>query len=151
MKLKIYLFVVFSIIIGTLIGIIIFKEYDETKIAFSIKNEVYFLQQGVYKDINNLNNNTNNISNFIYFEENGIYKVYVGITTNKKIADKLKNIYNERNIDIYVKQGTINDVGFIEKLKQYDNQINETNEESKILDINLQVLSEYKMVMESEN
>jgi len=152
MKNRIIIPTIISLAVGSYLGYIIFNQYknNETISTFNEEIKVYFLQQGVYSNIENIEKNTTMISDYIYFKDNEQYKVYVGITTNSDNAQKIKQIFNNKNYDIYIKEMTILDKSFVEKLKQYDELISTTNDEAVILGILKQILSEYEMVVKSE-
>ena len=44
----------------------------------------------------------------------------IGITSKEKIANKIKEIYKEKNIFVYVKEKNISDKSFYTSLEQYD-------------------------------
>ena len=70
--------------------------------------------------------------------------MYVGITTSKSNADKIKKVYDDKNIDIYIKQDNINNVEFISNLEQYDVLLESVDKKKDILSINEVILSTYE-------
>ena len=151
MKRKIILPTILSLLIGGYLGYLIFNQYKQNNVTtFSESDEpIYFLQQGVYSSEESIISNTKEISDYIYFKEDDKYKVYVGITTNKENAEKISNIFKDKNIDIYIKEMGISDKAFVEKLKQYDELIKATEDQNVILGIVKQILSEYEQVVKN--
>ena len=151
MKRKIILPTILSLLIGGYLGYLIFNQYKQYNITtFNEADEpIYFLQQGVYSNEESIQSNTKEISDYIYFKEDDKYKVYVGITTNKENAEKISNIFKDKNIDIYIKEMGISDKAFVEKLKQYDELIKATEDQNVILGIVKQILSEYEQVVKN--
>lgn len=152
MKRKIIVPTILSLLIGSYLGYLIFNQYNQNndETVFSEKREpIYFLQQGVYSNIDSINENTTGISDYIYFMEDDKYKVYVGITTNKDNANKISQIFKDKNFDIYVKEREIEDKAFVEKLKQYDELIKTTNDQNVILGLLKQILNEYEQVVKN--
>lgn len=151
MKRKIILPTILSLLIGGYLGYLIFNQYKQNNITtFNESDEpIYFLQQGVYSNEESILSNTKEISDYIYFKEDDKYKVYVGITTNKENAEKISNIFKDKNIDIYIKEMGISDKAFVEKLKQYDELIKATEDQNVILGIVKQILSEYEQVVKN--
>ena len=70
--------------------------------------------------------------------------MYVGITTSKSNADKIKKAKKKKNIDIYIKQDNINNVEFISNLEQYDVLLESVDKKKDILSINEVILSTYE-------
>ncbi len=151
MKRKIILPTILSLLIGGYLGYLIFNQYKQNNVTtFSESDEpIYFLQQGVYSSEESILSNTKEISDYIYFKEDDKYKVYVGITTSKENAEKISNIFKDKNIDIYIKEMGISDKAFVEKLKQYDELIKATEDQNVILGIIKQILSEYEQVVKN--
>ena len=151
MKSKLIIPTIISLVVGSYLGYLIFNQYkNNTSITtFNEQQNVYFLQQGVYSSVESINENTTMISDYIYYKDNEQYKVYVGITTSSDNADKIKKIFNNKNYDIYIKEMSISDKAFIEKLKQYDELINVTTDEAVILGIVKQILNEYELVVKN--
>ncbi|MBE6153789.1 MAG: hypothetical protein E7166_06160 [Firmicutes bacterium] len=152
MKNKIIIPTILSIFVGLYLGYIIFNQYKNTsQTVFSETRTIYFLQQGVYSSKESMENNTKLLSEYIYSLDNDQYRVFVSITTDMENAKKIKNIFNNKGVDIYIKEGNISDMAFVEKLKQYDEIIKNSNDESVILELENQILSEYELVVKSNN
>ena len=98
-----------------------------------------------------MDNNTKLLNEYIYTLDNNQYRVFVSITTDKNNAEKLKAIYNNKGIDIYIKERNIEDMAFVEKLKQYDEIIKTSNDENAILELESQILNEYELVVKENN
>ena len=151
MKFKFILISFVALMIGTYLGITIFKSYDSEYVFNNNSgNTIYFLQQGAYSSVENLEKNTKNVSKYIYFKEDKLYKVYVLITTDKEVANKVKDIYKEKGIDVYVKESLFDKEDFYNQLKQYDMLLKTSNDEEAIFNLIYQILEEYKLVMENK-
>lgn len=152
MKRKIIIPTIFSLLIGSYLGYLIFTQYKQNNNDNSVFNEnnpIYFLQQGVYSNIESIEKNTTLISDYIYTKEDDKYKVFVGLTASRENAEKISAIFTEKNYDIYIKEVNINDDAFVEKLKQYDKLIEATNDQNVILGIVKQILNEYELVVKN--
>ena len=151
MKRKIIIPTILSLLIGSYLGYLIFNQYklSQSSSAFNESEIIYFLQQGVYSSLESIEENTTQISDYIYTKEEDKYKVYVGLTTNKSNAEKVSNIFKEKNYDIYIKEMSISDKSFIEKLKQYDQLVESTEDYNVILGLMKQVLNEYELVVKN--
>ncbi len=137
-----------SIFLGFLMGSYIFHEYDskvQIKSTFSEQKEtVYFLQLGVYSDIEKVKQQAEIFHNYIYTEENDKYHVYVGMTLNKKNAEKIKELLEKKGYTIYVKDMILTEKTFIDQLKQYDLVLEKTTEEEAIFKVLEKILNAYK-------
>ena len=150
MKHKIIIPIFLSLLVGSYLGFLIFKQYKSTSESVFLESEpIYFLQQGVYSSKESMEENTKLISEYIYSLEDNQYRVFVGISTSLDNANKIKEIYNKKGIEIYIKERNISDSAFVEKLKQYDELIKNSNDESAILELLKQILSEYELVVKS--
>ena len=150
MKSKLIVPITLSIFIGSYLGFLLFKQYKNTsQSVFNETTPIFFLQQGVYTTKESMEENTKLLNDYIYSLEDNQYRVFVAITTNNENAEKIKTIFNNKQVDIYIKESTISDASFIEKLKQYDELIKNTEDESVIIGLLKQILSEYELVVKS--
>lgn len=150
MKSKLIVPITLSIFIGSYLGFLLFKQYKNTsQSVFNETTPVYFLQQGVYSTKESMESNTKLLSDYIYSLEDNQYRVFVALTTNKDNSEKIKTIFNNKQIDIYIKESSISDASFVEKLKQYDELIKTSEDESVIIGLLKQILSEYELVVKS--
>ena len=149
---KVLIPLVLSLTLGFSFGIIIYNQYkNNSESVFSENIPIYFLQQGVYSSKESMEENTKNISDYIYSVENNQYKVFVSINTNFDNAKKIKQIFNNKGIDIYIKELNITDRAFVEKLKQYDELIASSVDDVAILGLAKQIISEYELVVKENN
>ncbi len=145
MKKTTILYILGAILIGVFIGKYVYNGYqNETKEAFKDMNEnIYLLQYGVYSSNDSMIENTKNLKDYFYYIENNKYHVIIGVTMDKDLKDKIKNV-NSIDNDIYIKKVSINNDEFIESLKQYDNLIKNTEDKTTILTAEKQILSKYE-------
>lgn len=138
------------IIIGFYLGHIIFGTKFEIGKKLSKKESYYFLQQGVYSNIENLKNNSEDIKEKVVDYSNDKYYVYVGITRDKKIAERISKIYKDKGIILHTKEKNINSKEFQSNVEQFDILINSTNENDEILTIEEVVLANYNEIIKKE-
>ena len=130
-------------LLAFLLADIVYQKYLENNI---ITPPVYFLQTGVYTNKQNIKNiNTN----YITIEEENKYYTYLGMTMDKKIANKLKKIYEEKQIPIFIKEVNINNQEFINELTQYDILLNNTDNKEEIENILETILSTYEETLKT--
>lgn len=128
-------------------GKFMFNQYDNGVALTSNlreKEQLYFLQQGVYSSIDSMKENTSSLAYYIYNEEDGKYYVYVGITKDKNNLEKLKGFYQNKGYDIYIKSIEISNQEFLEVFNQYEQLLQKTTNESAISAIESSVLAKYE-------
>lgn len=141
MKNKIVFSVLF-LVTGLVVGNNLYSKIDPSVLStFKESNEFFLLQEGIYNDKESMQNQTRDINPKVYEIKDDKYYVYVGITSNKDIAEKLKEIYKKNNIDVYIKNIKIKDKDFINNLNQFDILIESTNNPNEVLTIEEVVLS----------
>ena len=93
-----------AVVIGLIFGNILFNSYQEESVMESMGN-VYLLQYGAYTNEEILNESVKKLDKNIYYikEEDQIYYVYLGATSNYDNATRLKKIMADRNIFVYLK------------------------------------------------
>ncbi|MFA5459629.1 MAG: hypothetical protein WC267_03600 [Bacilli bacterium] len=145
MKIKILLPLIVALLLGYLFGYFVFEQYDKKPLlTFKPKTTVYFLQQGVYSNLESMTDNTRRIENYIYIKDGDYYKTYVAITSDSNNINKLKELFIALGNDIYVKELPINNNQFISILKQYDLLLNQVTDYEGITTITKEVLLKYK-------
>lgn len=142
--------------LGIYMGYIMFDSYkkEETKpVSISSKiNKLYFIQIGVYSNLDDMKQKLSNIENYTYTKENDLYHVYVGITKNEENKEKIKEYFNKLGYDTYVKEFEIENENFNEVLTQYDILLKETNDEKTIATVCNQILNKYEeLVVNAES
>lgn len=154
MKLNTYLPLILCLTVGFFMGKLMFSQYDDKqglKLVTSASEKVYFIQQGVYSSKESMEENTSNLTYYIYTIDNDRYYVYIGITKNEENLDKLKGYFDSLGYNIYVKEFYISSESFITVLEQYETMLSETNDSKIIGAICSQILSKYEeLVINSE-
>ncbi len=144
---KKYLFPVsVSLILGIGMAYFIIKQY-ETLPALAVSSEaesLYYIQRGVYSDMDNMKENMKDFSHYIYNVEDNQYYTYIGITANKDNALKIQNYYKSIGYDTFLKEKITDDEDFINILNQYDSLLSKTDDSESIKVICNQVLAKYE-------
>ena len=116
MKRKYFLSILLALILGYLCANYVLALYKED----SSNNIIYFLQAGAYNNKESSLNDLKDIDNKIIIKENDKYYMYIGITADIKIAKRIKNMYKNKNIELYIKEKDITNTSFKLELEQYD-------------------------------
>lgn len=144
---KKYLFPVsISLVIGISMAYFIIKQY-ETMPSLAVSSEaetLYYIQKGVYQDMDGMESDMQDFTNYIYNVENNEYHTYIGITTSKDNAAKIQNYYKEIGYETVIEMRITDNKKFINILKQYDELLFKTDEKESIKVICNQVLAKYE-------
>ncbi len=107
--------ILLAVILGYLCANYVLALYEENNTT----NNIYFLQVGAYKNKESIDE-FKNINNKITIKEDNKYYTYIGITSSSEEANYIKKLYKQNNIEVYIKEKSVNDISFLTKLKQYD-------------------------------
>jgi len=141
----------FFIVLGFLLGNIIFSNRTDLLENISPKKETYyFLQEGIYTDKDILEDNLKKIGPKVIDYDKDKFYVYVGITKDKKVADKLQKIYSLKGYSLIQKEKHLSNAEFSNNVAQFDLLINATREEEEILTIEEVVLANYDEIIKKE-
>ena len=144
---KKYLFpVTISLLIGISMAYFIIKQYEGMPILAVSSNaeNLYYVERGIYSDLENMENNMKDFTDYIYNTENNQYHTYIGITTNKENALKIQNYYKNLGYDTNLVEKITDNKEFINILKQYDELLNKTDDSESVKTICNQVLAKYE-------
>ena len=143
---KYLLTIIVSLLVGFLLSFYMLKEYESVNIipVFNVKETAYLVQQGVYSSMESMQENTTNLSDYIYSVIDNMYYVYIGISLESDNVNKIQEYYKNKDINTIIKTTTISDTELLNSLRQYDMVLKETNEEETIKEIIKQTLSKYK-------
>ncbi len=140
--------VVISLAVGFLLANSYINEYGSSLDIISVFNEnnrnAFLIQQGVYSTFESMEENTSEISDYIYSVIDGMYYVYIGMTLDSENVIKLQEHYKVRNINTIVKETNLSDSDFVLFLEQCDSILRETGSSETIDELVKQVLSKYQ-------
>ena len=141
---------VISIVIVIFLGIISARSVYSLSNQTEDKYTYYFLQLGVYDDIDSLNDDTKIVEDKIVLKEKDKYYVYVGISKDKNILNRISDLYKNYGYNLLIKNKKINNEEFIINLEQFDKLLKQTNELEELKKIMAVILSSYQeMVINS--
>lgn len=147
---RIFFVLIISCTLGSLIGIVFHNKISSDVFAFNEGYPLYFIRQGVYTDKDILDVNTESIDPKLIINKDNKYYVYVGITSNEKIAKQIEEIYDDMNIEVNKTQMSVNDESFVNNVKQFDSIIL-SSKKDEILNVEEVILSNYEEVFGSES
>ena len=129
------------IIITCLFSCSIFGLYKRKSV---VKNKYYLLQVGAYKNYGSVSKKTKEYENYLVLKEEGLYKLYIGVTKDNEVYKKLVNLYTNTS-SIYKKEISLSNQKFDDTLTKYDSLIKNSED---IKEINLIIKSELKFLEE---
>ena len=140
-----------SVVIPLLVAIVLgfygakiaygFNRVKET--VSEISHNAYAVQYGVYKDPSTLEKTLSDLDNYVVSLEDGKYYVYLGFTTNYSNLSKIRNMYKDMGVEVYIREVLIENEEFISNLEQFDILLDNVNGSIDILSINSAILSSY--------
>lgn len=133
---------VISIVLGFISAQIVYSTYRKN--LENTDYNVYLIRAGSYNNKDDLEKGFSLDDEYIILEEDGVYNVYVGMTTDLINANKIKNLYSNKNYDTYIKPTVVNNIEFVSNLEQYDILMSEVDDEENIISINDVILSSYE-------
>ncbi len=141
---------ILSMIVVIILGIVSAKTVYSLSEKIEDKYSYYFLQLGVYDDIDSLNDDTKNIDDKLVLKENGKYSVYVGISKEKDNLTKISNLYKNYGYNLIIKSKRIDNEEFILNLEQFDKLLKQTTDLEELKKVMAVILSSYQeMVINS--
>ncbi len=138
-----------ALIIGFFLANFFIKQYkNNTGIKVALNNEeLYFIQYGVFSSKESMEENTLELQNYVYNIEDDLYYVYVGITKDSSIADKIVDYYKKLNYETIIKEFNIQNKEYLTLLDNYDKVLKDTNDDTVIASILNQALMKYEEVV----
>lgn len=140
MNRKIFIILIILVVLTTCGLYKVYINKDNESITY------YLLQVGAYKNYENISKITKEYENYLIHKENDIYKMYIGITLDENIYDKLERIYNNKTI--YKKKINLSNKKFETMIKKYDKLINNIDDKTELNLIIKEELKKLESVLE---
>ncbi len=139
-----FIIIVFTVLGGIFLGTYIYKSSKiSTQEVFNENNKVYLMQYGVYSTEDSMKNSTVSLSDYFYYKDKDGYHVIIGVVENKNIANKIRDSYDIKD-NIYYKEVKINNMEFLQSLRQYDSLVSSLSDKTSIINAEKQILSKYE-------
>lgn len=146
---KTILWVLLALVSGALLGKFTFDRYEKLDVqsVISYDNYVYLLKYGEYENQDEMASKVTNVDRYIFIEKENSVTAYVAISKTKENANKLKKIYDAKNIKVSVVKEKIDNDEFIQNLNEYEKLLEVAEDENSLLIIEKQILSCYESVV----
>lgn len=145
MKKNFWIPLTIAIVLGFISAQIVYSTYRNNLSSSSYN--AYLLQIASFENVDSISGDMKDNADYLIVNENNMYNVYVGITTDLSNANKIKNIYEKKDIEVYIKPTVINNIEFVSNLEQYDLLISEVENEDNLISISDVVLSSYEEIV----
>ena len=143
--------VVIPLLVAVVLGFygakISYEFYQIKKTVTEVSHNAYAIQYGVFSNPDTLKKNLSNLDNYVVSQEDGKYYIYLGFTTDYKNLNKIRNLYEEDDIEVYTKEIFIDNTEFVSSLEQFDILLDSVNDDSDIISINKAILSSYDEII----
>lgn len=137
-----------TILITILVADIFYKKYNEGyEDVFLDSNNLFFLQQGVYSNLDTLKKNCKKLEQYTIVEEDNKYYVYIGVTSSQNIANKVQTYFKEEGVDVYIKELNVHNETFINEVEQYDVLLDSSNTLKEVNSVMKSVLATYEEIV----
>ena len=110
-------------------------------------NHYYFLQEGIYDNEDLIEDNISEANKKIIEYKNNKKYVYVGITKDEKIANKIIKMYHNKKKDIYKEEIWISNDGLRINIEQLDLLAKKTSSFEEIQKIEEVALASYEELL----
>ena len=141
--------IIIAILAGVLLAKLTFDKYEkvDTKNVISYDDEVYMLKVGSYDSVDEMQRSALDFERYIYIEKEDKVTVYIGIAKTRENMEKIKKIYDDKNVKTTIENVTINNDEFIQNLNEYEKLLDVTEDANSLLIIENQILSCYEDIM----
>lgn len=137
-------------LLGGILAFLFFKDLNKEVIAITTKdNNIYIFQVGVFKNLDNANNFTNNFTTSLIYQDEEYYRVIVGIASNNKNKEKLEKYFEEKKINYYIKQKRV-DKNYLKDIKEYEDVLIKTDKDEVIENVNSSILKEFNNYLKEQ-
>lgn len=97
MKQNIKLFLI-ALIIGMLSSYILCTKFDSTLEALAFESKITYFYVGSYNDLSEATTKKNKYQNALIYNDKGIYKVIIGLYSNKESIDLMSSYFIDKGL-----------------------------------------------------
>lgn len=117
MKENIKIFLI-ALILGMAVAFFLSYKFKEP-IAYALNPEVTILYVGSYNNIDIATSKQRNYPNSIIYEEEGIYKIVIGIFGDTTVLDLMKSYFHDQGLNFYEEKIKTNST-FLREINNYE-------------------------------
>lgn len=128
---KVLITIFISLGVGGIFAFFIFKNINnEIEMVVKEDSTLTFFQVGVFKNETNALNYMENYNSSIIIKDKDYYRVIIAILLNEEAILKEKEYFDSLGIEYYLKKEVVNDEKFIKKLKEYEELLISSSDET---------------------
>lgn len=142
-----------ALVSGAFLGKTTFDRYKKVDSINVISNNtnVYALRYGKYANLDEMQDDVTHVDRYIYIESKDDVSAYVALATTRDSINKIKKVYEDKNLNLTVSKVNIENEEFIENLNEYEKLLKATDDYKSLLIIENQILSCYmNLVVDNE-
>lgn len=118
MKQNVKIFLI-ALIIGMIASYIFCYKFDNTLITSAIESKVTYFYVGSYNNLETANNKKKNYNNAIIYNDNGIYKIIIGVYNKKDTIELMESYFIDKGITF--RSATLKtDNAFLKQISNYE-------------------------------
>ncbi len=149
MKLNLFIPILCAILLGYLCASFIFEQYGITSFSFSEKGTVYMLQCGAYTTESASKEEIPGVEDKITIKEGNKYYSYIGMTSSKKNALAIQEMYQKQGVSLYIKDTYLDNDDFINELSQYDVLLENSDTLEEVNSVLKTILATYDEIIQN--
>lgn len=142
MNKKIFFVLVLVSIVFSLVVFKIYKSKKESDCTY------YLVQVGAFKSYDNLSTLSKKYENYIVREEDGLFKLFIGVTKSKEVYDKIIRMYSLTSSN-YKKVVRLNNKDFDRYITKLDEVIKNTSSQNETDTLVKEGLKELNKVLDN--
>lgn len=143
---KMILWILLAVTSGGLLGKFTFDKYEnfEVENTFKVNTEVYALFYDSFSSEDEMKNQTTSLDRYIFLLNDNSFDVYIALSVKEDNINKIKQIYDKKNIKSNIVKININHDEFIQNLTEYEKLLSATDDDKSLFIIENQILSCYE-------
>jgi len=118
MKQNVKIFLI-ALVIGMFSAFLICYKIEPTLISNALDAKVTYFYVGSYNDINSANSKKNSYSNSLIYNDNGIYKIIIGVYSKKESEELMESYFLDKGINFRKKEIKANNE-LIKAMRDYE-------------------------------
>lgn len=118
MKQNVKIFLI-ALSLGMVSAFLICYKVEPTIISNALETKVTYFYVGSYNDLTSANNKKTNFNNSLIYNENGIYKVIIGVYSKKESIELMESYFLDKGIN-FQKKAAKSSPELIKKMRDYE-------------------------------
>lgn len=128
MKNNIKIFLI-ALVLGMVASYIFCYKFDNTIITKALESKVTYFYVGSYNNEESAISKKTNYENAIIYNDNGIYKIIIGIYKNKDSIELMRSYFNDQGVNFYQSELKISNE-FTKNLESYETLIRTSSKDT---------------------